>query len=153
MTGSGAADVSRLYRDRVLEHSRNPRNFRRIGQPDASAEGHNPLCGDKVSVYLQFDDNRIRDAAFEATGCAISIASASMMTEAVRGQPAAAARAAIRDAEATFAGGCDTPPGDLAALAAVREYPSRVRCALLPWRTLAAALAGDAIKVSTEQET
>lgn len=147
------ADVSRLYRDRVLDHSRNPRNSRRIPEPDARAEGHNPLCGDKVAVYLQIEDGRIRDAAFEATGCAISIASASMMTETVRDQSIAAARAAIHDAEATFAGGVDSPPGELAALAAVRAYPSRIRCALLPWRTLAAALAGQAGTVSTEQGT
>jgi len=148
-----ADELSRLYRDTVLDHSRNPRNFRRIGHPDAQAEGHNPLCGDRLSLYLRLDGDRIADAAFEATGCAISIASASMMTEAVRGQATAAARAAIREAGATFSGACDAPPGDLASLAAVRAYPSRIRCAMLPWRTLEAALDGGADTVSTEQGT
>lgn len=152
MTGA-TADLNRLYREAVLDHSRHPRNFRRIDQPIAQAEGHNPLCGDKVTVYLRLAGERIADAAFEATGCAISIASASMMTEVVRGKSTASARAAIHDAAATFSGGCEHPPGELAALATVRSYPSRIRCALLPWRTLESALDGSAGTVSTEQGT
>ncbi len=147
-------DLSRLYRDTVLDHSRNPRNFHRMEHAGAQAEGHNPLCGDKVTVYLHLDGDRVDDVSFEASGCAISVASASMMTEMVRGQPVAAARDAIHDADAMFAGNGDAaPPGELAALAAVRAYPSRVRCALLPWRTLEAALDGSAATVSTEQGT
>jgi nitrogen fixation NifU-like protein len=148
---SDTSSPDRLYRDTVLEHSRNPHHFGRIADPDAQAEGHNPLCGDKVAVYLRLDGERITDAAFEASGCAISIASASMMTDIIHGRSKAAAQAAIRDADATFTGDCAAPPGELAALAAVRAYPSRVRCALLPWRTLRAALDDVRGTISTEQ--
>lgn len=145
-------ELSRLYREAVLDHSQHPHNFRRIETADAKATGDNPLCGDRISVYLRLDDGRITDAAFEATGCAIMIASASMMTDVARGRPIDAARMAIADAEALFTGAPPpAPPGDLAALAGVRAYPSRVRCALLPWRTLQAALDGAAAPVTTEK--
>jgi nitrogen fixation NifU-like protein len=149
-----AQDLGRLYRDQVLDHSRHPRNFRRIERAAARAEGHNPLCGDSVTVYLRLDGDRIADAAFEATGCAISMASASLMTEMIRGRTVAAARTAIRDTNAAFAGAEGAaPPDDLAALSGVRAYPSRVRCVLLPWRTLEAALGGEVAAVSTEQDS
>lgn len=145
-------ELSRLYRDTVLDHSRNPHNFRRIEAAQAQATGHNPLCGDRVSVYLQLDDGRISDAAFEATGCAISVASASMMTDRVRALSIEAARAAIAEADALFTGSTtQLPAGDLAALAGVRSYPSRIRCALLPWRTLEAALDGTAAPITTKK--
>ena len=150
MTGND--DLSRLYRDTVLDHSRNPRNFRRIESAQCHATGHNPLCGDKVTLYVDLeDDDRIRDAAFEATGCAISVDSASMLTELVRNRRLGEVRDLIRDVCAMFTDHpVNPPPGDLAALAGVRAYPSRVRCATLPWRTLEAALQGSPAAVSTE---
>lgn len=148
---TAASDISRLYREAVLDHSRHPRNFRRIEPSHACAEGNNPLCGDRIHVYLRFDGDRLTDAAFEATGCAISLASASMMTEAVRGRSIDEAREAIARAHALFADPATAvAPGELAALASVRNYPSRVRCALLPWRTLEAALGHSGKLVSTE---
>ncbi len=145
-------DLHALYRAAVLDHSRRPRNFRRIESAGHKATGHNPLCGDKITVYLELDeDRRVRDVAFEATGCAISLASASMLTELVKSQPLAETKRLITATCAAF--GNDSShslPGDLAALAGVRAYPSRVRCATLPWRTLEAALQGDAGAVSTE---
>lgn len=148
---SGTGSLQDLYRRTVLEHSRTPRNFRRPGAPDRHAEGHNPLCGDKVTVYLSLQDHTLSDVAFEASGCAISLASASMMTEAVRGKPEAAARGLIGDVVQML--GSPAAPaveGDLAALQGVRDYPSRVRCATLPWQTLRAALDASQNPISTE---
>jgi nitrogen fixation NifU-like protein len=148
---SAQAEIDRLYQATVLDHSRNPRNFRRIAPADRRAEGNNPLCGDRVTLYLHLDDDRIDDAAFEASGCAICLASASMLTTLVRGRRIADVRGTLRDVDAMFRG--ETPGGavgDLTALASVRAYPSRVRCALLPWRTLEAALGSAAATVSTE---
>lgn len=148
----GQDDLSRLYRETVLDHSRNPRNFRRIESADRRATGHNPLCGDKITLYVDLDANEnISDAAFEATGCAISLASASMLTELVRSRPLADVKTLVLDVCAMFTDQPhNPPPGDLAALAGVRAYPSRVRCATLPWRTLEAALQRDPAAVSTE---
>lgn len=144
-------DLSRLYRDTVLEHSRAPHNFRRIAAADRRAEGNNPLCGDRITLYLDLAGDRIDDAAFEASGCAISVASASMLTEMVRGRRIEEARAAIRDAAALFSGeSAGDGLGALAALASVRAYPARIRCAMLPWRTLESALSGNPATVSTE---
>lgn len=147
-------DLARLYRDTVLDHSRHPRNFRILPGADRQATGHNALCGDKITLYLELKNGeRIGDATFEATGCAISLASASMLIELVRGQPVREVRKLIGDVSAMFAGPSgDRPPGDMAALAGVREYPSRIRCATLPWRTLEAALLANPAPVSTEDE-
>jgi nitrogen fixation NifU-like protein len=147
-------DLTRLYRDTVLDHSRNPRNFRSLAAPSHTATGHNPLCGDKVVLYLDIgSDGRIGAATFEGSGCAISLASASMLTELVRGQSASAARALAAQLEATLAGADDPPAaGDLASLSGVRAYPARVRCATLAWRTLEAALRGDKSPITTERD-
>lgn len=146
-----AGNLAGLYRETVLEHSRNPRNFRRPAAVDRQAEGHNTLCGDKVTVYLDLEGDRLADVCFEGAGCAISLASASLMTEALRGLDRAAAGAAVRDFLESFSGpAAPLPSGLLAALAGVRAYPSRIRCATLPWQTAAAALAGQAGTVSTE---
>lgn len=144
-------DLNRLYRETVLDHSRNPRNFRRIEPADRRATGHNPLCGDKVTLYVKLGGNEsIRDVAFEATGCAISLASASMLTELVLSRPLADVKALILDVCAMFTDHPrNLPPGDVTALAGVRAYPSRVRCATLPWRTLEAALQRDQAEVNT----
>lgn len=146
--------LRRLYRDVVIEHSRNPHNFRRIDSPSASADGHNPLCGDRITVYLRTSNGDVDDAAFEAVGCAISLASASMLTDMVAGHTRAEASAITRDVLDMLESRAE--PADLGpinALCGVRAYPSRVRCATLPWRTLQAALAGKTGGVvSTERE-
>jgi len=139
-------ELAGLYRSSVLDHSRHPRNFRRLAAADHQATGHNPLCGDKVTVYLgTAPGDVIADASFEGTGCAICLASASMLTEQVRGRTGAGALQLAADVAAMLAPGSQaTAPGELAALAGVRDYPSRVRCALLPWKTLEAAVRGEA---------
>jgi len=145
-------DLTDLYRQIVLDHSRHPRNRRRPERFDRDAEGHNTLCGDKVRVYLQLQDGVLEDVAFEASGCAICLASASMMTEAVRSRPTHEAMTSIDQfnrALATKEGG--ELPGDLAALGGVSAYPSRIRCATLPWETLRAALDSSPATVTTEK--
>jgi nitrogen fixation NifU-like protein len=150
---NAAEGLAGLYRETVLEHSRNPRNFRRPARVDRHAEGHNTLCGDKVTVYLDLEGDRLADVCFEGAGCAISLASASLMTEALQGLDQAAAITVVRDFLQSFSGPDAPPPaGALAALAGVRAYPSRIRCATLPWQTAAAALAGQAGTVSTEPQ-
>jgi nitrogen fixation NifU-like protein len=148
-----ARDLTALYQQIVLEHSRHPRNRRRPGRVDREAEGHNPLCGDKVRVYLCLRDATLEDVAFEATGCAICLASASLMTEAVQGQATPAARATIEAFEKALAGNGAGLAGDLAALGGVSQYPSRIRCATLPWKTLGAALDASPSPVTTELVT
>lgn len=153
MDDNGA--LRELYAQTVLDHSRHPRNFRCIPEAGRKAVGHNALCGDKISLYLHLDGDRIDDAAFEATGCAISVASASMLTEMVKGRRLTQAETLIRDVKSLFdSGNVDTSVGqsvgDIAALSRVRAYPSRVRCATLAWRTLQAAIDGSAGTVSTE---
>jgi len=146
------ADLNDLYQELILDHNRRPRNFHAI--PDAShrAEGYNPLCGDRLTVYLKLEGDVIRDAAFEGSGCAISKASASLMTDAIRGASVPDARALFE----RFHRMVTTPPdqdvedlGKLSALAGVREFPVRVKCASLAWHTLRAALESGAT-VTTE---
>jgi nitrogen fixation NifU-like protein len=146
-------DLKELYRDVILDHNKHPRNFGRLDSVDAQADGHNPLCGDRLSVFVQLDGDRIADLRFEGKGCAISTASASLMTEAVKGKDKAAISKLFekvhslltrQDAEA----GAEL--GKLAALSGVREFPSRVKCASLCWHTLNAALDRGASTVSTE---
>jgi nitrogen fixation protein NifU and related proteins len=140
-----------LYREIVLEHTRHPRNCRRPPAFDREAEGHNTLCGDKVRVFLTLHGDSVADVAFEASACAIATASASLMTEAVKGQPLAEARRAVDAFVAVLNGdGSGHLAGDLEALESVREYPSRVRCATLPWQTLRSALDARVGTVTTE---
>ena len=137
-------DIRQLYQDVIVDHNRSPRNFRRPETIDRVAEGFNPLCGDKLHVYLSVTDGKITDVSFEGSGCAISIASASMMTEALLGMDESEAEALFSDVhrmltESGFA--VDSAKlGKLASLASVREYPTRVKCASLCWHTLMAAL-------------
>jgi nitrogen fixation protein NifU and related proteins len=137
-------DLADLYRDVIIDHNRNPRNFRKIPPPCRHAEGLNPLCGDKLQVYLKVDaDDRIEDVSFEGSGCAISVASASLMTEALRGRSRPDAEALFERIHGMLTGAeqADIAAiGKLAALAGVREYPSRVKCASLCWHTVHAAL-------------
>ena len=151
---SSEADLQQLYRETVLDHSRHPRNFRKLPDADATAEGHNPLCGDKVTIYLKLREEGIEDIAFEGVGCAIALASASIMTDQIDHKTRVEAR---RDAERVmhqFDRSAETPDiaeGDMAALTGVRAYPSRVKCATLAWKTLLAALDGDRQPVTTEE--
>ncbi len=146
-------DLADLYRDVIIDHNRNPRNFRKIPPPCRHAEGLNPLCGDKLHVYLRVgDDDRIEDVSFEGSGCAISVASASLMTEALRGHTRAEAEALFGQMHAMLTGRAEADVaaiGKLAALAGVREYPTRVKCASLCWHTVHSAL-GEGGTVSTE---
>jgi nitrogen fixation NifU-like protein len=147
-------DLQQLYRKTVLEHSRHPRNFRRLENASGSCEGHNPLCGDKLTVYIDIGEDSIRDIAFEGAGCAISLASASIMTESVRGKPVNEARESINRVIDQFSVSASDQPvtelGDMAALSGVRKYPSRIKCATLAWKTLDATLAGSQSRVTTE---
>lgn len=134
-----------LYQQVILDHGKAPRNFRRLDAPGATARGDNPMCGDRVELFLDLDGERIAEATFMGRGCAISIASASMLTEAVAGLDRGAARdLAGRFREMARSGEVPQAPGfdRLAALSGVHDFPSRVKCATLPWVTLEAALAG-----------
>ena len=146
------SDLNDLYQEVILDHNRRPRNFRRIEAASHQAEGYNPLCGDRVSVFLQIDGERIADVAFEGSGCAISKASASLMTDRLKGSTVAEAQELFE----RFHRMVTTPPdqqvedlGKLSALAGVREFPVRVKCASLAWHTLKAAI-DQQEKVSTE---
>jgi nitrogen fixation NifU-like protein len=153
MTAGAAFDELRdLYQEVILDHGRHPRNHRRLAAADHSAKGDNPMCGDRVEVFLRIgEDGRIAEAAFEGRGCAISQASASLMTELVPGHSAAEAKAmgaALRELART--GRCPACEGAVAEamerlvpLGGVSEYPSRVKCATLAWHALDAALAGE----------
>jgi nitrogen fixation NifU-like protein len=161
-------ELTELYREVILDHNRHPRNFGRLDPSDAHADGHNPLCGDRLSITLRRDGDRLTDVKFEGNGCAISMASASLMTEAIKGHTrseidALFARmhslltgsdAAASGTTAVDKAAADTAApelGKLAALSGVREFPARVKCASLCWHTLNAALAeGAAAPVSTE---
>ena len=153
---SDKKELQEMYRHTVLEHSRHPRNFRRLDAPDRTAEGFFPLCGDKITVYIDLADESIDSIAFEGTGCAISLASASMMMEAIQGQPLLEAGEIAQRAQDMFQSDAESPAQSdiegLAALGGVRAYPSRIKCATLPWKTLQAALDGPtgAGQVSTE---
>jgi nitrogen fixation NifU-like protein len=147
-------DLKDLYRDVIVDHNRNPRNFGKLEPADAHADGHNPLCGDRLSVYVNLDGDRISDTKFDGSGCAISVASASMLTEAVKGKSLAQVKDLFErvhtlltqhDAEVDLAA-----LGKLASLSGVREFPARVKCASLCWHTLNAALERHAEPVSTE---
>ena len=145
-----APNLADLYRQIVLDHSRHPRNQRRPAQFDREAEGHNRLCGDKVRVYLRIAHDRLEDVACETSGCAICLASGSLMTESTKARPVHEALAVIQEFEDALSNGDGTLSGDLAALSGVSQYPSRIRCATLPWKTLRAALASSPITVTTE---
>jgi nitrogen fixation NifU-like protein len=148
------SDLRDLYQDLILDHGRRPRNHRRPGHFTHAAEGLNPLCGDRLTVYVDVEEGRIREVAFEGTGCAISTASASLMTESLRGRTLDEARSLFVWFHEMLAGPAapKTPPphGKLAVFEGVREFPVRVKCATLPWHTLKAALEKQADKVSTE---
>ena len=153
--GPDMSELSDLYQELILDHNRRPRNFGTVDHPSRVAHGHNPLCGDKVTVSVALDGRRIADVRFEGSGCAISKASASLMTDAVKGR-------SIEDAEDLFqrfhrmvTAPMESPIDDdtlgkLLVFSGVREFPVRVKCASLAWHTLRAALAGSEETAKTE---
>jgi nitrogen fixation NifU-like protein len=146
-------DLKDLYRDVILDHNKRPRNFGMLEGAAARADGHNPLCGDRLTVSVRLAGERIEDIRFEGTGCAISTASASLMTEAVKGRDRAAVQALFEQVHDLLTREQAPTPeslGKLAALSGVREFPARVKCASLCWHTLNAALGANATTVSTE---
>ncbi len=148
-------DLEDLYQQVIIDHGRNPRNQRELEDADAEAEGYNPLCGDRVHVYLKRDDDRVTEAAFTGTGCAICTASCSLMTQVVRGKSIGEVQALFeRFHKMLTAEGESTEESDalgkLAVFAGVRKYPMRVKCATLPWHTIKAALETLDEVVSTE---
>jgi nitrogen fixation NifU-like protein len=146
-------DLADLYRDVIVDHNRHPRNFGRLPQPSHTAEGNNPLCGDQLTVTVLMDGDVVRDVRFDGHGCAISTASASLMTESIKGRTRAEVDALfsrVHEMLTRSEAPPDTGLGKLAALAGVREFPSRVKCASLCWHTLNAALGHEHAPVSTE---
>ena len=146
--------LSELYQEILLEHNSKPRNYRRVEEANRSADGYNPLCGDQISLFLKVEDGVITDVGFQGTGCAISRASASMMTQSIKGQRLEKAEKLFDqfhkmltdpDADLDY-----DELGDLETLSGVAEYPTRIKCAILAWHTLRAAMEGTEGNVSTE---
>jgi nitrogen fixation NifU-like protein len=159
-------DLRELYQEVILDHNKNPRNRGKIEEPTGVAEGHNPLCGDQVKVYLRIEDDVVTDLRFEGSGCAISTASASLMTEALVGKKLSEVDELFHRFQSLVTVPSDdsgepvgptfeeddllSELGDLGVLAGVRDYPVRIKCATLPWHTMQAALNGAREPVSTE---
>jgi nitrogen fixation NifU-like protein len=146
-------DLKDLYRDVIVDHNRKPRNFRAMPDADRRAEGFNPLCGDRLVLFVKLDGDRVSDVSFQGSGCAISVASASLLTESVKGRTIHEAEQLFGRMHELLTRGDDADPaslGKLAALSGVREFPARVKCASLCWHTLDAALHREAEPVSTE---
>ncbi len=146
-------DLRELYQEVIFDHYRKPRNFHALDHANHQAEGYNPLCGDKVTVYLKIKDGVIEDVSFQGSGCAIPTASASLMSETLKGKKIAEVEHLFEDFHQMLTGAENAPHeqlGKLEALAGVREFPARVKCATLAWHTLRAALRDQKIPVSTE---
>ena len=148
------SEVNDLYQEVILEHNKNPRNFREIPDADKTADGNNPLCGDALRVYVEMDGDTVKDVSFKGSGCAISKASASMMTQAVKGKTKEESEILFDEFHRMVLGELDEENdenhlGKLKIFAGVREFPARVKCASLSWHTLHAALVGEET-VSTE---
>ena len=148
------SELSELYQQVILDHNKKPRNFRKLETSNHSAEGFNPLCGDQLTVYLNLEDDQVKEVAFEGSGCAISKASASMMTQAVKGKSKEQAEELFKEVHSMVTGELDEETdenslGNLRIFAGVREFPVRVKCATLPWHTMHAALNKEE-QVSTE---
>jgi nitrogen fixation NifU-like protein len=148
-------DLRELYQEVILDHSKRPRNLRGMKEATGQANGHNPLCGDRVTVFLRVEGDVVRDVSFEGSGCSISTASASMMTDALKGKTTAEAKALFArfhdlvTADPSKAAAASAELGKLAVFAGVHEFPMRVKCASLAWHTMKAALEGGD-RVSTE---
>lgn len=151
------SDLRELYQEVILEHNKKPRNYKAIEGANRQAEGYNPLCGDRITLYLNLSGDRIEDVGFQGSGCAISRASTSMMTTAVKGKGREEAIALFEKFHQMLSGKLDVKKyqdqlGKLAVFSGVCEFPVRVKCATLAWHTLRAALEGKADRVSTETE-
>ena len=143
------SDLRELYQQVILDHNRNPRNYKALEEADRKADGHNPLCGDRVTVYLKLEGDRIVDVTFQGQGCAISTASASMMTQSLKGRTLQEARALFKEFHEMVTGACTSTVGEshlgkLAVFQGVCEFPTRVKCATIAWHTMQAALEGRA---------
>jgi nitrogen fixation protein NifU and related proteins len=150
------SDLRELYQETIFDHYRRPRNCHALPGASHSAEGYNPLCGDRITLYLVIENGVVKDAGFEGVGCAIATASASLMTEALKGRTEAEVDALFERFHAMATAPADQPPADeaqlgkLAVLAGVREFPARIKCATLAWHTLRAAMHAERGTVSTE---
>jgi nitrogen fixation NifU-like protein len=149
------AGLSELYQNVILEHNRSPRNYRPMPEADRHAEGHNPLCGDQVSVWVRLEGDRVADVSFQGAGCAISRASASIMTDAVKGKTRAEAEVLFDRFHRLVTGGLPSAEsetlGKLAVFSGVSEFPVRVKCASLAWHTLKSALGSPGATLITEE--
>jgi nitrogen fixation NifU-like protein len=146
-------DLDDLYQQLILDHCKHPRNFHELPAASRSAQGHNPLCGDQLKLFLAMDGDTVRDASFVGSGCCISKASASLLTDHIKGKTKAELQKTfdlVHDMVTT--GKANGDLGKLAAFAGVHKYPARVKCAILSWHALMAALKGDSQPVSTETE-
>ena len=147
------SELSELYQQVILDHNKKPRNFRKLEAANHIAEGYNPLCGDQLTVYLQLENDAVKDISFEGSGCAISKAAASMMTQVVKGKTRQEAERLFAEFHKMVTGDLDESVpnqlGNLEIFAGVREFPVRVKCATLAWHTMQAALNNEAM-VSTE---
>jgi nitrogen fixation NifU-like protein len=148
------SELSELYQQVILDHNKKPRNFRKLESANHSAEGFNPLCGDQLTVYLNLEDDAVKEISFEGSGCAISKAAASMMTQAVKGKSKQEAEQLFKEFHGMVTGELDEDNttnglGNLKIFSGVREFPVRVKCASLPWHTMHAALNNQEL-VSTE---
>ena len=153
VTADSKEDLRELYRELILDHAKRPRHFGKLSDATHTAEGINPLCGDKLTIYLRLSEGSIEAIGFEGSGCAISVASASLLTEAVNGKGTDAAIALANQVLGRLTGQCDTDTeeiGKIRALEGVREFPSRVKCATLAWHALGSAIKGEADAVTTE---
>jgi nitrogen fixation NifU-like protein len=146
-------DLNDLYQQVILDHSKSPRNYTKLEGANRTAQGHNPLCGDHVTMYLHVDGNTVKDISWQGSGCAISRASASILTTAIKGKSVAQVKslfAQVHDMVTTGKSNGDL--GKLAVFAGVHKFPARVKCAILPWHAAVAAVEGKAEPVSTESE-
>jgi len=148
------SELNDLYQEVILDHNKNPRNYREIDGADRTADGHNPLCGDQLKVFIDLEDGRVKDVSFVGSGCAISKASASMMTQTVKGKTREEAEVLFDEFHRMVLGQLDEENeenhlGRLKIFAGVREFPARVKCASLSWHTMNAALHGEQ-EISTE---
>jgi nitrogen fixation NifU-like protein len=146
------SDLRDLYQELILDHNKRPRNFKKLEDANRTAEGYNPLCGDKVKIYARLEDGRVKDVSFEGSGCAISKASASVMTESLKGKTVAEVEALFKRFRDLVTGKepSEADLGKLVVFSGVCEFPTRVKCATLAWHALAAALQGKDEAVSTE---
>jgi nitrogen fixation protein NifU and related proteins len=146
-------DLTDLYQQVILDHCKRPRNFHEMAEPTCSAQGRNPLCGDQLQLFLHIEGDVIRDISFVGSGCCISKASASLLTESVKGRSRAEVQALFEKVHGMVTTGKATGDvGKLAVFAGVYKFPARVKCAILPWHAVVAALQGQSEPVSTEKD-